>query len=321
MKTRKSALRGPAELIYEIHAFIPGRGFKAVFYPAGSKKQALERFKHEYPTGSAFWIGVTRGKAVSGPAPVKYRVWWRRHGADWDPHIVFLFDADDRLIGSIPQYPDSIMQEFWMHAISRVGKPDHRIEEVSQSEASLLANEILGAQTIEREKVLKEWEQGKFDVPEAEELPDIDWPELDEPESGASLGDLKDVPIPPDIPRPEMWDLEAVMKAVQSGFTFGLPFVMGESLFTPNAYWIGGQQYAASLLTVGPEHTPEMALLPDGWLRVKLYFEPQMVPKRTWLGPPNENGIVAVYAEIDPATVDWEQLNRGHQIRVPRGSF
>lgn len=321
MRTRKSALRGPAGLIYEVHAFIPGRGFLAAFYPASSKEQALELFKREHPTGSAFWIAPSRGKAVSGPAAVKYRVWWKDRGGDWAPHIVFLFDAADRLIGSVPEYPESITQEFWGHAISRVGNPKHRIVEVAQDEASLIANEILGAHAIERDTIIEKWNQGKLDTTGAEDLPDVDWSELDEPESGPSLEGLRDVPMPPGIPRPEMWDLEAVMKAVQSGFTFGLPFIWGESLFTPNAYWIGGQQYAASLLTVGPEHTPEMALLPDGWLRVKLYFQPAMVPERTWLGPPNENGVVAVYAEIDPATVDWDQLNRGHQIRVPRGSL
>lgn len=129
------------------------------------------------------------------------------------------------------------------------------------------------------------------------------------------IGDLRDIPLPPDIPRPEMWTLEAVMRAVQDGFKFGLPFKFGESLFSPNAYWIGGQQYSSYLVTVGPEHTPEMALLPDGWLRVRLYFRPELVPERTWLGPPNEYGVVSVYAEIDPETVDWEILNRGHQIQ------
>lgn len=133
------------------------------------------------------------------------------------------------------------------------------------------------------------------------------------------MGDgLRDVPIPPNTPRPEMWSLEAVVKAVRDGFTFGLPFIWGESLFSPNAYWIGGQQYAASMLTVGPEHTPEIEILPeDGWLRVLLYFRPMMVPEKTWLGPPNENGVVSVYAEIDPETVDWVILNRGHQISGP----
>jgi hypothetical protein len=321
MRARKSALRGPAELIYEVHAFIPGRGFMAAFYRADSKERALERFKQEHPTGSAFWIAPSRGKAVSGPGPVKYKVWWKARGANWAPHLVFLFDTSDRLIGSVPEYPESITQDFWRHAISRVGNPQHRIEEVSQADASLIVSEILAAHAIERDALIEKWNQGKFDPSGAEDLPDMDWSELDRPGSGPGLEGLQDVPMPPDIPRPEMWDLGSVMRAVQSGFTFGLPFVMGESLFTPNAYWIGGQQYGALLLTVGPEHTPEMALLPDGWLRVNLYFEPGMVPQRTWLGPPNENGVVAVYAEIDPETVDWDQLNRGEKIRVPRGSL
>jgi len=132
------------------------------------------------------------------------------------------------------------------------------------------------------------------------------------------LQGLEDVPLPPNIPRPEMWDLEAVKRAVEDGFTFLLPFIWGESLFSQNAYWIRGVQYGASTLTVGPEHTPKMELLPDGWMRAKTYFPPEMVPEEAWLGPPNENGVVQVHLEIDPETVDWEQLNRGHQIRVRR---
>jgi hypothetical protein len=126
---------------------------------------------------------------------------------------------------------------------------------------------------------------------------------------------LEDVPIPPNVPRPEMWDFEAVVQAVKDGYTFLLPFKMGKSLFTPNAYYIGGHQASASGLTMGPEHTPEMKILPDGWLRARTFFRPEMVPKRTWIEPPNEYGVVSVYLEIDPETVDWDLLNRGHQIQ------
>lgn len=133
------------------------------------------------------------------------------------------------------------------------------------------------------------------------------------------MGGLEDVPLPPDIPRPEMWDTRAVVQAVKDGFTFLLPFIWGESLFSQNAYYIHGVQAGASGLTVGPEHTPEIEiLLPFDWIKAKTFFPPEMVPEEAWLGPPNENGVVAVYVEIDPDTIDWEQLNRGHQIRVRR---
>src|SRR5579871_1325649 len=132
------------------------------------------------------------------------------------------------------------------------------------------------------------------------------------------LGGLEEVPLPPNIPRPEMWDLEAVVKAVKDGYTFLLPFRMGKSLFTPNAYYIAGMQASASGLTVGPEHTPKLEILPDGWLQVQTFFMPEMVPERAWLSPPNKYGVVPVHAEIDPATIDWDLLNRGHQIRTPR---
>lgn len=138
------------------------------------------------------------------------------------------------------------------------------------------------------------------------------------PKKKPALSGLEDIPLPPNIPRPEMWDAQAVVKAVKDGFTFLLPFIWGESLFSPNAYWIRGVQASASGLTVGPEHTPEMELLPDGWMKVKTYFFPEMVPEESWLEPPNKNGVVPVYIEIDPETIDWDLLNRGHQIRVRR---
>ena len=133
------------------------------------------------------------------------------------------------------------------------------------------------------------------------------------------LGSLRDVPLPPNIPRPEMWVPEAIALAVRDGFTFGIPFIRGESFFDPNAYYIGGEQYTASLLTVGPKHSPDLELLPEGRLGMTAYFRPEMVPQETWLAPPNEYGTVPVHLEIAPETIDWELLNRGHQIRGTSG--
>lgn len=135
-----------------------------------------------------------------------------------------------------------------------------------------------------------------------------------------SLSGLEDIPLPPNIDRPEMWTPQAIVQAVRNGFTFMIPFIWGKSLFSQNAYWIAGFQYGAAGFTVGPEHTPEITIIePDSWIRAKTYFQPEMVPERAWLGPPNENGVVPVYVEIDSETIDWELLNRGHQIRVKRG--
>lgn len=111
-----------------------------------------------------------------------------------------------------------------------------------------------------------------------------------------------------DIPRPEMWTVEDIVEAVRDGHTFMIPFVLDK---TPNGYWIAGYQYSATGLAVGPEHTPDIVVGEDGWLRVRTFFRPEMVAERAWLGPPNEFGVVAVYAEIDPETIYWDLLNRG----------
>lgn len=131
---------------------------------------------------------------------------------------------------------------------------------------------------------------------------------------------LRDIPLPPNTPRPEMWTPQSIVQAVRDGFQFMIPFIWGESMGDPNAYWIAGIQASATGLTVSQDHTPEIGLIkPDDWIRAKTFFRAEMVPERAWASPPNENGIVPVYVEIDPVTIDWEQLNRGHQIRVRSG--
>jgi hypothetical protein len=132
------------------------------------------------------------------------------------------------------------------------------------------------------------------------------------PKKKPKLGGLQDVPMPENTPRPEMWTAESVVQAVKDGFTFLIVFLGFKG------YWIGGTQYDASGLTVGPAHTPEIRLLDDGWIQAKTYFRPEMVPERTWLTPPNEHGVVPVYLEIDPETINWDVLNRGYQGRSGR---
>lgn len=287
-----------ANQTYEIHFFVPGIGFKARYYSGESKERALEAFKREYPKGHAFWINPARGKALAGPQSLRYAIWWKSYGGpDWQPHMVFAMSPAGSVVGSIPDVGETARKSAWDLATRRKTDPAHRIQEVDESTASLIANEILIKADRFQDQVLQDWESGKYDQLELE----------DGPELGAGL---QDVPIPPPARRPEMWTLESVIRAVKDGYRFGLPFVMGESFFTPNAYWIGGQQYVASLLAMSSEHTPDLQMLSDGWMRVKLYFDPNMVPKRTWIGPPNENGVVSVFAEVDPSTVDWAVLNR-----------
>ncbi len=117
--------------------------------------------------------------------------------------------------------------------------------------------------------------------------------------------------------RPEIWTPEAIVQAVRDGFTFGVPFGLGEGPFLPNAYWIGGRQFSALLITVGPEHSPDIALLPEGRIGMTAYFLPEMVPEDAWLSPPNKDGVVQVHLEIDPDTIDWEMLNRGQHMLGP----
>jgi hypothetical protein len=282
---------------YEIHFFVPGSGFKAGFYSGESKEKALQALKREYPKAHAFWINLTRGKALAGPQTAHYLIWWKSYGGpDFEPHMVFVLDPNGTVVGSVPDVGQSHLKFSWDLARQRAGQSGHKLLEVDESMASLIGNEILIRTDRFKARVYQDWESGKFDELQVEE--------------GPELAGLQDVPIPDPAPRPEMWDLESVMQAVKEGYRFGLPFVLGESLFTPNAYWIGGQQYAAHLLAMSPGHAPDLQMLDDGWLRVKLYFRPEMVPESTWLGPPNENGVVAVYGEIDPSTVDWAVLNR-----------
>lgn len=135
-----------------------------------------------------------------------------------------------------------------------------------------------------------------------------------------SLGDLSDKDLPPNVDRPEMWTTQDIVRAVKNGYTFMIPFVLGDSIFSQNAYWIAGRQYGSMGFTVGPDHTPEMILTePDQWIRAKAYFPPELVPEKAWLTPPNQHRVVEVYIEIDPDTIDWDVLNRGYQIRVHGG--
>jgi hypothetical protein len=40
---------------YEVHGFVPGRGFLARFYEADSIPEAIDAFKREFPRGLVFW--------------------------------------------------------------------------------------------------------------------------------------------------------------------------------------------------------------------------------------------------------------------------
>lgn len=40
---------------FEVHGFVPGRGFIARFYAGQSEAEAIERFKKDFPKGMVFW--------------------------------------------------------------------------------------------------------------------------------------------------------------------------------------------------------------------------------------------------------------------------
>lgn len=130
---------------------------------------------------------------------------------------------------------------------------------------------------------------------------------------------LDDMEFPENIERPEMWTPESIVQAVQDGFTFLIPFKMGDPPGSPNGYYILGRQYMTFAVTVGPEHTEITRVLPTGWLEMTLWFPPGMVPDEAFIGEINPNGVGQVWAQIDPQDIDWDQLNRGHQIRIKGG--
>jgi len=131
---------------------------------------------------------------------------------------------------------------------------------------------------------------------------------------------LPDVPLPPNIDRPEMWSAESIVQAVRDGFTFLVPFNFA-NFGEPNAYWIGKTQYGAMAFTVGPDHSPDIHLEKKGkddWIATTAYFRPEMVNREAWLAQPH-NGVVPVKLLIDPDTINFKSLNAGHQIRMPKG--
>lgn len=121
------------------------------------------------------------------------------------------------------------------------------------------------------------------------------------------------------IDLPEMWTLESIVQAVRDGHTFLISFAYSKD-FGPNGYIIAGDQYHCSGVTVGPEHTPDIAVTPEGSLIMTLYFPPRMVPNSAFYGP-IRNGVGPVHALVLADSIDWEGLNRGQQYRVPKGSL
>lgn len=76
---------------YEVHGFIPGRGFIARFYVASSPKDAIEQFRREHPKGLAFW---------SAPAPESQEPAMRGAGGarPWEPAVQLgLHTAEERV--------------------------------------------------------------------------------------------------------------------------------------------------------------------------------------------------------------------------------
>jgi len=118
------------------------------------------------------------------------------------------------------------------------------------------------------------------------------------------------------IDLPEMWTLESIVKAVNDGHTFLILFTYPPK-GGPNGYFILGNQYFCTGVTVGPEHTPDIEVTPEGTLAMTLYFPPGMVPDESFYGPV-VNGVGPVRAFVAADTIDWESLNRGNQYRISR---
>ena len=129
-------------------------------------------------------------------------------------------------------------------------------------------------------------------------------------------GDQPGFSFSDNVPRPEMWTPESVVQAVKDGFTFLIPFIWEKG--KRSGYYIRGKQYICTGVTVGPEHTEIIRMTPEGWIEMSLWFPPYMVPEDAFIGEINENGVGQVLALVDPSEINWDQLNRGTQIRVPK---
>lgn len=179
MLKKRAKNKGRADLgsgqTFEIHFFVPGQGFKAGFYSAESKESALGLFKAEFPTGHAFWVAPARGKALAGRQAMRYLIWWKSYGGpNWEPHMVFVLDPEGNLLGSVPNVGSSAATLSFNLARQRIqeGNKTHRLEQVDESMASLIGNEIYVKTARNQDQILKDWHEGKFDElepgPEAE---------------------------------------------------------------------------------------------------------------------------------------------------------
>jgi hypothetical protein len=106
---------------------------------------------------------------------------------------------------------------------------------------------------------------------------------------------------------PEIWTAEALVQAVHDGHTFLVPFYLD---FTkPNGYYIAGKQYVCSGVTVGPEHTPDINLSPEGLIFMTIYLQEGMVRPQDFAGPLNSQRVGPVHSFIEPKDINWELLN------------
>jgi hypothetical protein len=174
MLKKRAKNKGSADLgapnTFEIHFFLPGQGFRAVFYSAESKELALGLFKAEFPGAQAFWIAPARGKALAG-LQTQYLVWWKSYGGpDWEPHMVFVLDSEGNLLGSVPNVGSDAASLSFNLATRRIaeGNKAHRLEQVDESMASLIGNEIYVKTARNQDQILRDWHAGKFDDLEIE---------------------------------------------------------------------------------------------------------------------------------------------------------
>jgi len=141
---------------FEIHFFVPGKGFGTKFYDAPNKEKALEALKSEFPKAQAFWVGRPRGKALAGPQTRHYVIWWKFKGRF--PRAVFILDHQGNLMGSLPPDRREALDMAWNLAQRRNGQVGNYLEEVDEITASLIGNEILIQNDRLQEQILRDFE-------------------------------------------------------------------------------------------------------------------------------------------------------------------
>lgn len=84
--------------------------------------------------------------------------------------MIFVLDPEGNLIGSVPNIGSDARALSFNLATKRIqeGNKAHRLEQVDESTASLIGNEIIVRADRAKAEILKDWHEGKFDQLEIE---------------------------------------------------------------------------------------------------------------------------------------------------------